>query len=78
MSYIIEVFYRGPVDSRREELISSEALRFGGQLDFRESSGTNSKGLCLTFEFNDNKSDERAAEGIRELGKHVAGPAEYG
>lgn len=78
MSYTVEVFCVGPADSRFEELLSTEALRLGGRLDFRESSGINCEGICLTFEFSDSESAGNAAERFRELGQHVEGPAEYG
>ena len=78
MSFMFEVYCRGDLDPSEEEQISREASLFGGRLDFRETSGVDSHGLCLTFEFSDLESAEKAASCLRLQGRHVEGPGEYG
>jgi hypothetical protein len=79
MSFMFEVYHHAPSDREREKRISKEAGRFGGELTCREEPDyEHSQAMCLTYEFNDLDSAERAAEALRALGEHVEGPCDYG
>lgn len=79
MSFMIEVYYHAPPDRSREERISTEAGRYGGQLTYREEpSNGQSKAVCLTYEFDSLDSAKRAVDVIRSFGDHVEGPVDYG
>jgi hypothetical protein len=77
MSFAFDVYYGGSTDALREERMISEVAKFGGRLDYRESSEGFS-GICLTFDFADEKTAKTAAERISQLGEHVEGPYDYG
>ena len=80
MSYMIEVIYREPRDSGREERIAAAVSPLGGMLTFVEapSSEKASHTICLTYEFSDLQVASNAADRLRTLGEHVEGPSEYG
>jgi hypothetical protein len=79
MSYMFEVYYKVPVDLKREAEITGVVARLGGSPDYRETpvgSGTNA--VCLTYEFNELESARAAADALRKQGDHVEGPVTYG
>jgi hypothetical protein len=80
MSFKVEVLYRSPPDSGREERIAAVITPEGGRLTFREEpmSGDSSQAICLTYEFPDLASAEAAASALRKHGEHVEGPVDYG
>lgn len=78
MSFMIEVYYKAPPDSSREERISAEVARYGGQLTFREEPSGHSEAMCLTYEFESRELAQRATALLQSLGEHVEGPADYG
>jgi hypothetical protein len=79
MSFMFEVLYKSPPDSRREALISECVSRFGGRLTYREEPEAVSTGpVCLTYEFGDWTVAEQAASCLRREGEHVEGPMDYG
>jgi len=79
MSYMFEVLYKPPSDSRREASISESVDRFGGNLTCREEPDAIGVGpVCLTYEFDDPRVAEQAASYLRSRGEHVEGPVDYG
>lgn len=80
MSFKVEVLYRSPPDSGREERIAVTIATQGGKLTFREEpmSGDGPQAICLTCEFPDLASAEAAASALRKCGEHVEGPVDYG
>jgi hypothetical protein len=79
MSYMFEVLYKSPSDSRREATISESVGQFGGNLTCREEPDVMGVGpVCLTYEFDDLRVAERAASCLRSRGEHVEGPVDYG
>ena len=79
MSYMFEVLYRSPSDSRREADISDSVGQFGGHLTCREEPDIMGAGpVCLTYEFDDLRVAEQAASRLRARGEHVEGPVTYG
>ena len=79
MSYMIEVYYRSPVDARHEAEIALCAESHGGQLDFQElPAGGKTGPVCLTFEFVDRAAALVAVDCLRGRGEHVEGPNCYG
>jgi hypothetical protein len=79
MSFMFEVYYKAPVDLKKEEEITGVVARLGGTLDFRETpAGTDTKAVCLTYEFHELESAQAAAASLRQRGDHVEGPVSYG
>jgi hypothetical protein len=79
MSYMFEVYYKAPVDSKKEEEITGVVSRLGGSLDYRETpTGTGTNAVCLTYEFSELESARAAADALRQRGAHVEGPISYG
>lgn len=76
MSMMIEVWYRKPQDVEREHAIRTCVSDFGGELTCREDEGENS--ICLTIEFPDWNSAQKASANLRHLVEHVEGPIDYG
>ena len=79
MSFMFEVYYRPPADSKRESELNSCVAKLGGRLDFREESAMDqgAGSICLTFEFDRLDQAEAAAKTLHERGEHVEGPQEY-
>ncbi len=79
MSYMFEVYYKAPPDSRKEAELTVQISRLGGHLTFREHPDEyGSASACLTYEFDDLFFAETAAESLRQQGEHVEGPVDYG
>ena len=79
MSFMFEVLYKSPSDTRRETVISESISQFGGSLTSREEPDVAGVGpVCLTFEFDDLRVAEQAASCLRSHGEHVEGPVDYG
>jgi hypothetical protein len=79
MSYMFEVLYKSPSDSRREAAISKSVGEFGGNLTCREEPDAIGNGsVCLTYEFDELRVAEQAASCLRARGEHVEGPVDYG
>jgi hypothetical protein len=79
MSFMFEVYYKAPVDLKREEEITGVVKRLGGTLDCREApNGTSSDAVCLTYEFRELESAQEAAASLRQRGDHVEGPVTCG
>jgi hypothetical protein len=79
MSYMFEVLYKSPSDSRREASISESVGEVGGNLTARgEPDVIESGPVCLTYEFDDLRVAERAASCLPSRGEHVEGPVDYG
>ena len=79
MSYMFEVLYKSPPDPQREASICESVGAFGGSLACREEPGGSGPGpVTLTYEFNDLRMAEQAAESLRSRGEHVEGPVNYG
>ena len=73
MSYMFEVYYRAPVDSKREAMLEKEIAKFGGSLTHREHpTGTEALSCCLTFEFDKIEQAESAAKIVSTLAPRVA------
>ncbi len=80
MSFMLEVLYRMPPHTEREQRIATAVKDFGGKLTFREvpEQADLSQAICLTFEFETfNKADICAAF-LRKCGEFVDGPTDYG
>jgi hypothetical protein len=74
---MFEVYYKPPVDPKKEAVLTEVVSRVGGRLNFRE--GPEGKGgVCLTYEFDGLAEAEGAGEALRKQGVHVEGPVEYG
>ena len=79
MSYMFEVYYRAPVNSKREAMLVREIGKLGGYLSHREHpTGTEAHTSCLTFEFDAFEQAESAAKVVIANGHHVEGPVAYG
>jgi len=79
MSFMLEIYYRAPSDSAREQRVSAEAARFGGNLTYTEEPENNmSSAICLTYEFVEMVAAEQCAQLLRTLGEYVEGPVDYG
>ncbi len=79
MSYMFEVYYKPPRDSRKEAALTQRISKLGGRFDYWEERVTNSShSICLTYDFDEMESAEAAAEALRESGEHVEGPGDYG
>lgn len=79
MSFMLEVYYRAPVDRKKEAVISEQVGRFGGRLTFREEPSSDvALTVCLTYEFDELSTAVGAASSLRTSGEHVEGPADYG
>jgi hypothetical protein len=79
MTFMIEVIYRAPRDSGREERVAAAVGPLGGMLTFVEGpSSEKARTICLTYEFSDLQAASNAADRLRALAEHVEGPSEYG
>lgn len=79
MSYMFEVYYRPPADPSKEAALTAQVSSLGGRLSYREVPEAGGRGsVCLTYEFEDPRQAEVAAQTLRERGEHVEGPADYG
>jgi hypothetical protein len=79
MSFMFEVLYKSPPDSRREAAIATCISPYGGRLTYREEPDVVGVGpVCLTYEFSDLTGAQQAASCLREQGEHVEGPVDYG
>ena len=80
MSYLFEVYYKGPQDVTREERLTKGVVAYGGRFDFWEKSEISNvcNYVCLTFEFDDYSQAERAVGILGQQGEHVEGPGLYG
>ena len=79
MSYMFEVYYEPPQDSRREATLTKHVRHLDGRLSFREDPDEQEIGaVCLTYEFDDLGLAEVAADSLRQQGDHVEGPVDYG
>ncbi len=79
MSYMFEVYYKSPVDLKKEEEITGAVARLGGSLDCRETSAETGTGaVCLTYEFDEMELAQKTADLLRQRGDHVEGPVDYG
>lgn len=76
-AFMIDVLYKSPTDTVREAAFTDQAVRYGGQLTFREDS-PGAGPVCLTYEFPDVTAAQNAAASLRQLGAHIEGPANYG
>jgi hypothetical protein len=77
MTAMIEVYYRAPVDERREQTLARTVQAYGGRLDYREPANQPDGPIVLTYEFDDRSRAEEAARALREGGEHVEGPQDY-
>jgi len=75
MSFMLEVYYRAPVDISREQSIENIVKSLGGDISFREH---NAESLCLTCEFAARRDAEQAEAKLRESGEHTEGIQDYG
>lgn len=78
MTVMFEVYYKPPSDISREAAMTEQVPQHGGRLSYREPEDAGLSGICLTYEFDDCQSAERAAEFLRRPGEHVEGPVDYG
>jgi hypothetical protein len=79
MSYMFEVYYKPPRDSRKEAALTQRVSALGGRLDYWEEITSNGNhSICLTYDFDELERAETAAEALRESGEHVEGPQDYG
>jgi hypothetical protein len=78
MSFMFEVYYRPPADSRKESALTAHVSQLGGRLSFREVPENSERGVCLTYEFDGQRQAEIAADALRAQGEHVEGPMDYG
>ena len=63
MSFMFEVLYKPPSDSKREGLLTKSVSEFGGVVSFREDPDSPEAGaVCLTYEFDDLQMAEQAAD----------------
>jgi hypothetical protein len=76
MTWAFDVYYIPPANSPREEMLTQRVKTFGGRFDFREE--PMGAGICLTYEFDDERKAEHAATMLRQQGEHVEGPYDYG
>jgi hypothetical protein len=78
MRYMFEVYYPAPANDKKETFLADQMRELGGRLDYREESNHAGRGtVCLTFEFADIDSANRAAERLRAQGEHIEGPMDY-
>jgi hypothetical protein len=79
MSFMFEVFYTAPVDTSREQELSSLMAPFGGKLTWRDLPAHPAcLAISLYFEFDDRRNAEKAAKLLYEQGVHVEGICDYG
>jgi hypothetical protein len=78
MSFMFEVYYRSPVDPRKEAKLTEQVASLGGQLTCHEPPDDNYWAVVLTYEFDDWDQAEAAAGVLRTQGEHVEGPMDYG
>ena len=77
MSFMFEVYYRGPKDNERERDIVAFVAQFGGRMTFQELVDSPNNAVCLTFEFGEIEFADRAAKALRLRDEHVEGPYDY-
>lgn len=77
MSYMFEVYYKGPVDAAREARLTEHVSRFGGALTCHEPAGADAP-VVLTYEFEERAAVLEAAKAIADLGEHVENVCDYG
>ena len=77
MSFMFEVYYHVPEDEVREKMLAEQVAGFGGKWEFRELTGPTGEAVCLTFEFENKETANRAAEVLRLQNEHVEGPYDY-
>ena len=77
MSSMFEVYYRSPIDERREAGLARTIAEFGGRFDYREPAEQRDGPIILTYEFTDRERAEAAARFLRDRGEHVEGPQDY-
>jgi hypothetical protein len=80
MSIMLEVLFHAPTNLEREARIATALKEFGGRLTYKEEPATDSlaQTVCLTYEFDDRRAAEAAANQLRNLGEHVDGTMDYG
>ena len=79
MTYMFEVYYKAPVDPKKEAVLQERVCELGGRLDYREEAQDNAfASVTLTYEFDHLEQAEAAAESLRRQGEHVEGPQDYG
>ena len=75
---MFEVYYKPPVDPKKEAALLERVAPLGGRLDYREEPEDDAAAsVCLTYEFDRLEQAEAAAEALRRLGEHVEGPQDY-
>ena len=77
MSLKIELYYHAPENVEREKILGEQIASLGGKWDCRETTGPTNEAICLTYEFADRKTAEKAADMLRSKGEHVEGPCDY-
>jgi hypothetical protein len=80
MSFMIEVFYKYPVDVARERRVLDLVEIHGGKLTFHEvpTIDSPSQAVCMTIEFDDPSMADAAATDLRLAGEFIDGPMDYG
>lgn len=79
MSYMFEVYYKPPVDPKKENAILERVSQLGGRLDYREEPKSEPHGsICLTYEFEDYERAAAAVDCLQQQGEYVEGPQDYG
>ena len=77
-TWMFELYYHPPSDLAMEAELTSAVASFGGWLDCREAPEVGgSPSVCLTYEFSEVSTAERAAEQLRSRGHHVEGVTLY-
>jgi hypothetical protein len=76
MSAMIEVSYRKPADTNRENALTSLVAGCGGAVTYREDDTADS--ICLTAEFASWEAARLAITKLEQAGEHVEGPFDYG
>jgi len=78
MSFMLEVYYRGPENPTRKKKLCDLVAGLGGKLSCRELPGlAATEAICLTFEFENNELANNAAATLRLEKEHVEGPCDY-
>jgi hypothetical protein len=80
MSAMFEVYYKRPQDPEREARLTEQVVALGGRFDCWEESEIPGvcDYVCVTYEFDDWRQADVAAEILRGQGEHVEGPCDYG
>ena len=76
MTWEFELYYGGPVDPAREELLCAVVRDGGGKLNYRDHI-VHDEGkytLELTFEFDTLGQAEEVMVELRKYGEHIEGP----